>query len=118
MPSATITISGNVTGQPRGATTIGPITVSSVVAVGQVTTISLASGANVITGPANSTGCLINLPPTNTVVTTLKGVTGDTGIAIGKIGTTFLSWDPTAVPAIVLTSASAQTGLFTEISFF
>jgi hypothetical protein len=52
-------------------------------------------------------------------VTTLKGVTGDTGIALGKTGFFMLCFDPTAVPAsFVLTSASTQTGLFTYIQFF
>jgi hypothetical protein len=55
----------------------------------------------------------------NTAVVTLKGVTGDTGIAIGKTGWAVIPFDPTAVPAsFCLTSASTQTGLATEILFF
>jgi hypothetical protein len=81
----------------------------------------LQSGANTITVPATPapTGCIIQLPVGNTAVTTLKGVTGDTGIAIGKTGWAVIPFDPAAVPAsFVLTSASTQTGLFTYISFF
>jgi hypothetical protein len=62
---------------------------------------------------------VIQLPSANTAVTTLKGVTGDTGIALGKTGFFMLCFDPTAVPAsFVLTSASTQTGLYTYIQFF
>jgi hypothetical protein len=59
------------------------------------------------------------LPSANTAVTTLKGVTGDTGIAIGKTGWAVIPFDPAAVPAsFVLNSAATQTGLYTYISFF
>jgi hypothetical protein len=81
----------------------------------------LAAGANTITIPTlpAPTGCIIKLPATNTSVVTLKGITGDTGIAIGKTSTQVLTWDATAVPAsFVLTSVATQTGLTTEITFF
>lgn len=119
--NATVTIGGQITGTPTGNTQIGPITITSAAACGQRTQIALASGANTITVPASPapTGVLIQLPSTNTVVTTLKGITGDTGIAIGKTGVFMLCFDPAALPAsFVLTSASAQTGLITEITFF
>ena len=119
--SATITVQGQITGLPTGTKSLGPLVISSAAACGQTTEVVLQSGANTITLPTipAPTGCLIQLPPTNTAVVTLKGVTGDTGIAIGKTGQTLLTWDPTALPtSFVLTSASTQTGLATEISFF
>ena len=93
----------------------------SAAANGSTTKVVLASGANTITVPTTPapTGCLITLPATNTQVTTLKGVAGDTGIAIGKTSSFLLTWDPTAPPAsFVLSSAAAQTGLVTTIEFF
>lgn len=117
--TASVTVSGSVTGQARGSTTIGPIVISSAAAVGQVVDVVLQLGANNFIPPAGATGVLITLPITNTNIVTLKGVTADTGIAIGKTTTQFLSWDPTAVPAnICLTSAATQTGLNTQLSFF
>lgn len=119
--SASVVISGLITGTPSGSHTIGPINQTSAAASGQVTQVVLQSGANTIaipTVPAPS-GCVIVLPPTNTSIVTLKGVTGDTGIALGKVTSHLLAWDPTAVPAsFCLTSAATQTGLVTEITFF
>lgn len=119
--TATITISGSIKDTPTGSRTIGPLTLGSSDANGQVQQVVLQSGSNTITiptAPAPS-GCIIKLPSDNTAVTTLKGVGGDTGIAIGKVTTTVLHWDSTAVPAsFVLSSASTQTGKITEIIFF
>lgn len=119
--TAQITITGNVITAPTGGKVIGPISITSSTACPATTEIVLQSGANTITPPTvpAPTGCVIQLPAGNTAIVTLKGVTGDTGIAIGKTGTTVLTWDPTAVPtSFVLNSASTQTGLTTEISYF
>jgi len=119
--SAQISIAGTIRNTATGDKNIGPLSIASAAANPVTQIVSLASGANTITPPLlpATSGCIIKLPPTNTVVTTLKGVTGDTGIAIGKTTTTVLNWDPTAAPAtFVLTSASAQTGLTTEITYF
>ena len=119
--SAVVSILGQITGLPTGTKSVGPLTVSSAAACGTVTEIVLQSGANTITVPSAPapTGCIIVLPSTNTQAVTLKGVAGDTGIAIGKTGVFMLCFDPTALPAsFVLNSAATQTGLTTEISFF
>ena len=119
--TASIQITGQIIGTPTGTRFVGPITLSSSAANGQVQQIVLQSGANTITVPATPApnGCIIVLPSTNTAVVTLKGVSGDTGIAIGKTTTTVLNWDSTALPAsFVLNSAATQTGLMTEITFF
>lgn len=119
--AASVSVSGTLTSTATGSRVIGPLTATSAAANGQVQQIALASGANTITIPASPapTGVVIKLPSDNTQVTTLKGVTGDTGIAIGKTGWFVLCFDPTAVPAsFVLTSAAAQTAKFTEIIFF
>lgn len=119
--TASISIAGAVMGTVTGNRIIGPLSISSADASPIVQNVVLASGANTITPPTSPapSGCVIVLPSNNTAVVTLKGVTGDTGIAIGKTTTTVLNWDSTAVPAsFVLTSASAQTGKVTEISYF
>lgn len=43
---------------------------------------ALASGNNTITPPTGATACTIQKPTGNTVALTLKGVAGDTGIAL------------------------------------
>ena len=121
MSAAYIEIRGQITGLPAGNRAIGPIALTSSTPSGHVIDVVLQSGANTITVPATpaTSGCIIALPATNTAITTLKGVSGDTGIALGKTTTTVLNWDVTAAPAsFVLNSASTQTGLATEITFF
>jgi len=83
--------------------------------------IVLQSGSNTITIPTvpAPSGVIIQLPSTNTAATTLKGITGDTGLVIGKTGWAVIPFDPTSTPASFdLTSAATQTGLVTEIAFF
>ena len=121
MAAATVNITGILSGEPAGNLTIGPITTTSATANGSITQVVLQAGANTITVPSTPapTGCIIQLPSTNTSVTTLKGVAGDTGIAIGKTTSHLLTWDPAAVPAsFVLSSVSTQTGLVTTVTFF
>jgi hypothetical protein len=119
--TASITISGYISNTPTGSRTIGPITKTSADANGQVQRLVLQSGENTITIPTvpAPNGCLIQLPATNTAITKFLGVTGETGFAIGKTTSQFITWDPTAVPAsFILSSAATQTGLVTEITFF
>lgn len=119
--TAYLNIQGTITGTATGTRVVGPLTISSAAANGQVQQVVLAAGANTITVPTSPapSGCVIVLNPANTSVVTLKGVAGDTGIAIGKTTTQVLNWDSTAVPAsFVLSSVSTQTGLISEIIFF
>lgn len=121
MASATVNITGVLSGVPQGTVAIGPITTTSTTPCAQQTQVVLQAGANTISVPSTPapTGCIIQLPSTNTSVVTLKGVSGDTGIAIGKTTSHLITWDPTAVPAsFVLNSVSTQTGLVTTITFF
>lgn len=119
--TATVVIQGLISNAPTGSRTIGPITLTSAAANGQVQRIVLQSGENVITIPTipAPTGCVIQLPSDNTAITKFMGVTGETGFVIGKVGALVLSWDPTAVPAsFILSSAATQTAKATEIVFF
>lgn len=120
MATATIRIDGVIGGE-AGSKAIGPIFLTNVTSNGQTQWVVLQSGANTITVPVSPApaGCIIKLPAANTAITTLKGVTGDTGIALGKVTTTVLNWDSAAPPTnFVLNSAATQTGLATEITFF
>lgn len=51
---------------------------------------ALVSGANTVTAPTGAVGVTIIPPAGNTVTLTLKGVTGDTGIALAVASPTSL----------------------------
>ncbi len=102
--AATVTIAGTVTGLPSGTKTLTG-TLTSVAAVGTVQELTLASGANTVTVPTGATAVLITPPAGNTVLVTLKGVTGDTGVPLHKTFPTLLPLDST-VTTFCLTAAS------------
>lgn len=80
----------------------------------------LANGVNTITVPTSPapTGCLIQLPPTNAVATTFKGIAADTGTVMNPSGFWVVQFNPAALPAsFVLFTASVHASP-TEISFF
>lgn len=122
--AGSVTIAGSVTGLATGSRTYGPVTISSVsptdATAGSVTTVVLSSGANTITVPSTScTGCIIQFASASTVGKTLKGVTGDTGIAVTENGTCVLQFDDDGAPAsFVITAGSADTGNTTTIWWF
>jgi hypothetical protein len=119
--SATISAAGRITGEPGGQHSIGPLFFASAAANYSVQSIALANGANTITVPSApaTSGVIIVLPTDNTALVTLKGVSGDTGLPIGKVGWAVLTWDSANAPSsFVINSASAQTGKYTQIIFF
>lgn len=69
--------------------------------------LALASGANTITPPAGSTAVTIIPPATNAVTLTLKGVTGDTGVALALTSPTTIGL--AGVTAFCLTAGSTVT---------
>jgi hypothetical protein len=106
---------------------VGPITLTSGIdfvnvqytigaPVGAVFSQTLTQGAaNTITVPSGTpTTCIIQPPSTNTLTTTLKGVSGDTGVAIHKTQPTFISLDPSVTSFVITLSAgSNQIFVFT-----
>lgn len=77
-------------------------------------TTNLSSGFNAITIPdtTNSRYFIVIPPRGNTTGITLKGITGDTGIALNPNGLTVLSLPSTSPPASIgLTAASGITGV-------
>lgn len=75
--------------------------------------VTLASGANTITVPTGGTtptAVTIMKPAGNTVLITLKGVTGDTGVPLHKTDPDSISLDSTTA-TFVLTAASQIIGV-------
>ena len=78
--------------------------------------LTLSSGANTIDATsspmiAQAGGVWIIPPSTNTQTLTLKGVTGDTGIAISKVAPTFIAFYTTPPTSFVLTAGAQITGV-------
>lgn len=75
---------------------------------GETEKVPLSTGPNTITPPASPffpTGVTIVMPPANTVLVTLKGVTGDTGVPLHKTDPSSFGIDTTAT-SFCLTAAA------------
>lgn len=108
--SAAFTATLEFTGSDTGKKTLSAATNTSSPAYDMFVT--LASGANTITAPtaATATRCTIIPPSGNTVLLTLKGVTGDTGVPLHKTDPTSFGVDSTLV-SFCLTAASSCAGV-------
>ena len=69
----------------------------------------LAGGFNSIPVPATATGVIIVAPPGSANAKTLKGITGDTGIAFGPATPITLSFTAALIATIGVTSAGVET---------
>lgn len=124
--SGSLTLTGTISGLQWGNKVIGGTAGLTVASAGSevnaaaVTTIVLANGANTITVPSTAcTGCVIVFGPASAVTKTIKGITGDTGLAVTKNGWCAFSFDAAGAPAsFVITAGGADTGNVTEICFF
>ena len=86
---------------------------SNTASPGTVEIKSLVSGANTITPPTGGTtpkACTIVPPASNAVTMTLKGVTGDTGIALHLTDPFTVSLS-TGTTTFVITAGAALTGI-------
>ncbi len=111
-----ITSSRNIQLQFSGDITLGIIqsALNNAVSPGMEVVQTLAIGANTITAPVVSglvvTALTIIPPAGNTALITLKGIAGDTGVALHKTDPTVIAVDTTFV-SLVLNAASAVVGV-------
>ncbi len=84
-----------VTGDGENATYQAPIITNVAAVYGGQLSYALASGFNALSVPTGAMGLLITPPVTSTIVKTLKGITGDTGLILSAVSPTFLSLDST-----------------------
>lgn len=77
---------------------------------GQNQKVALSSGNNTITVPSSAVAVTILPPSDNTVVLTLKGVAGDTGISLSLTDPTSIGLN--GVSSFVLNAASAVSVRF------
>lgn len=119
--SGQITITGTITGLLTGSKSIGPIVLSDSNASPTTQELVLASGFNTISVPTatSCSGVLVVFAAASAGTKTLKGVTGDTGIALNPSGANFLSFNVAAPPtSFGITTTVADTGNVTEVLFF
>lgn len=115
-----VTITGAISGLLTGSKTIGPIVISDSNASPMTFETVLSSGFNTISVPTatSCSGALIVFAAASTGTKTLKGVTGDTGIALNPNGVNFISFNPASPPASFgITTTAADTSNVTEILF-
>jgi hypothetical protein len=111
-----VTSSRTIQIQFSGDITTGVIqsALDNIVSPGMEVIQTLALGANTITAPVISgiviTGLLIIPPAGNVNLITLKGVAGDTGVALHKTDPTSLSLNTTFV-SLVLNAAATIVGV-------
>ncbi len=112
MATASLVIKAESTDGPEGAMHTAPGTVSVATAkpLRQRMTISAFTAVLI---PAGTTVVIVIPPAANTQTLTLKGVTGDTGIALNKTKPTTLLVDA-AVTSIGLTPGGAITDLVVD----
>lgn len=117
MATGNITIAANITGGPDGSWSLNT-TFTAPTAVQGETIVSLTAGSSTISVPSGATSAIIVPPnaafpqpnPSWAGTLTLKGTSGDTGVAISNKYLTALPWDTGNVPAnIVLTSTAIGT---------
>jgi hypothetical protein len=105
--TGTVTITGALEGFGTGTFTV-KTTVTATAA--RLETVNLTTGANTISVPSGMSSVLIRPPTTNTVVLTLKGISGDTGTAVHKTRPKVYDFD-TGVTSFVINAASGVTGV-------
>lgn len=109
--SALRTITITYTGDTTGVESIPAAT--NAASPGSIEIKNLSSGANTITVPTGGTtavACVILPPVGNIISITLKGVTGDTGVALHLTDPSTVALAST-VTTFVLTAGSAITGV-------
>ena len=118
MATGSINLAAAVSGGPDGARTFGPLAITTNAAVTAETSVTLTAGSVTVAVPPGSTAVVL-FPPNGINPTpnpafggtlSLRGVAGDTGIALSNKWPTVLPFDPVNLPAsFVLTSTAAGT---------
>ena len=118
MATGSINLMAAVSGGPDGARTFGPLSITANTAVTAETAVALIAGSVTVTVPAGSTAVVLFPPnginpipnPAFGGTLSLRGVAGDTGIALSNKWPTVIPFDPVNLPAsFVLTSTAAGT---------
>lgn len=103
-------LSGEILGLAGGRSNVNVAAITSAAAVGEMNLVTLASGANTIALETDVTVVLVIPPSDNTETITLKGVAGDTGIAL-NVNKPFMFCPDSGAADFVLTAGAEITGV-------
>lgn len=111
--TATLTVQGTLTGGVTGSENFATGSIVNTSAVEYVQPVALANGFNSITVPTGAKGMYIIMAAGNTSVTTIKGVTGDTGLPIAPAGIFVMSFasSPPATIGITITTGTTTCNI-------
>ena len=116
--SGTLTIGGMAAGLPGGYKTIGPITMTGLNTIGQITDTTLASGDNTFSVPSGAFAVLIAMgTPSATIKLRTSVDSGDAGVNVtpqSGIGFVVIPL-PSAATSVILNASGTQAGV--ELSF-
>jgi hypothetical protein len=105
----TITTTGSVLTPDDDQIEYSPPVICNQNTVGQTYQLALSAGPTTVNLPSNTAFIGLRMPQNNSVLVTLKGVSGDTGIAVHKLyGLPCFAVD-SSVTSIVLVAAAAVT---------
>lgn len=111
MATGILRILATVTGLAEGDQTIGPLELQATSAVGERRSpLTLASGNNTIAVPATATVALLIPPVGNAQTLTLKGASGDTGVALHKTFPTPIALEAGANANLIIAAGATVNG--------
>jgi hypothetical protein len=119
MAQGVVTLQGNISGGPTGTRSL-TLTIPLASAVDATQVVTLSSGANTIAPPSGATVLVITGPnatnptpnPLSSAVLTVKGVSGDTGVAVSSKYPTMLTFDSTPASLVINSSGTAAVELW------
>ena len=118
MATGSINLMAAVSGGPDGARTFGPLAITANTAVTAETSVTLVAGSVTVAVPAGATAVVLFPPNSINPVPnpafggslSLRGVAGDTGIALSPKWPTVIPFDPVnPLTSFVLTSTAVGT---------
>ena len=118
MATGSINLAAAVSGGPDGARTFGPLAITANAAVTAETSVTLTAGSVTVVVPAGATAVVLFPPNSINPVPnpafggslSLRGVAGDTGIALSPKWPTVIPFDPVnPLTSFVLTSTAVGT---------
>lgn len=112
--TAAVTVTATLNSGTTTNKQYGPVTFQNVSANEQTTNVAVGTNTTITVPatPLQATGVVI-IPPTNNAnALTLKGVSGDTGIAISPVAPTFIPFATSPPASFVMNAASSTNILF------
>ena len=108
--TSTVTISLIETGNNyQGQNFVTPTIASNANSIQEISAVATINGATTITVPTGAGGVIVQPPTAGTKTLTLKGVSGDTGIALSLIAPIMLTFAASPPASFVITSDGIET---------